>query len=659
MQKRRSSPHSRRSLSRRSRSRSTSRSRSPRRDNKETNLLLKSNDSSTRKHPRDEKWNHDRYKSESAASSESDDENSRTKKPRESRDRTRQREPNRDVVLQGLLPTTLDQRLQQRLEQLNASIESVRVIREKTTGQSRGFAFARFVSIEHSQQWVEEHPFITVDGTRVRVDYSNHTSSAEEDWICPKCYTDNFKRRARCYQCGVDRPDPQTVGPYVNDGSRDASDIPNSVLLLRGLNPLTDEEKIYNRLQSLDVKSVRIIRDRLTNVSWGFAFAEFPNVQVAARALSTLLQQAFILDEVVVGVTYSHINSFVQTPGIAEFATATYMQPGGVVSVMYWDQQAYGVEYPKVSQGDAAAVGTSQEALLASAAVVASKPAKKKKERASVEDELAAFYDNVAKESAAIAESNQGANALSEHDDSELTAAQLAEKGRKAAAASKKVQEQLAKWQTRQVEFGGAAEDEGDDEHVQEPLDLSDEALLKRLPTDEQVNEEHQNLELVACLLCERQFNDPNTLRKHQVKSDLHKTNLQNLRKVQMEELREKLQSEQQQYRNRAAERRQLHNQPKKPRFSHSNNPFKRDRPIEPEQPTKFGINSDNIGSKMLKAMGWKEGEGLGKNKSGIVNPIEGQMYARGAGLGAAPGVPASSVDDSYSGRVSRMTTRF
>lgn len=41
------------------------------------------------------------------------------------------------------------------------------------------------------------------------------------------------------------------------------------------------------------------------------------------------------------------------------------------------------------------------------------------------------------------------------------------------------------------------------------------------------------------------------------------------------------------------------------------------------EQPTKDGLTSDNIGNKMLQAMGWKEGKGLGRNQQGITSPIE------------------------------------
>lgn len=40
------------------------------------------------------------------------------------------------------------------------------------------------------------------------------------------------------------------------------------------------------------------------------------------------------------------------------------------------------------------------------------------------------------------------------------------------------------------------------------------------------------------------------------------------------------------------------------------------------EQPTKDGIDHSNIGNKMLQAMGWPEGSGLGQKCQGITAPI-------------------------------------
>lgn len=40
------------------------------------------------------------------------------------------------------------------------------------------------------------------------------------------------------------------------------------------------------------------------------------------------------------------------------------------------------------------------------------------------------------------------------------------------------------------------------------------------------------------------------------------------------------------------------------------------------KQLTKDSLTSDNIGSKMLQAMGWQEGKGLGRRQQGITAPI-------------------------------------
>lgn len=40
------------------------------------------------------------------------------------------------------------------------------------------------------------------------------------------------------------------------------------------------------------------------------------------------------------------------------------------------------------------------------------------------------------------------------------------------------------------------------------------------------------------------------------------------------------------------------------------------------EEPTKTGIKEDNIGNRMLQKMGWQTGQGLGRDNTGITDPI-------------------------------------
>ena len=55
---------------------------------------------------------------------------------------------------------------------------------------------------------------------------------------------------------------------------------------------------------------------------------------------------------------------------------------------------------------------------------------------------------------------------------------------------------------------------------------------------------------------------------------------------------------------------------------------------LDPEL-AKFEAHSKGIGSKLLRMMGWKPGEGLGVNKDGIAKPLEAGLRPKGAGLGA------------------------
>lgn len=62
----------------------------------------------------------------------------------------------------------------------------------------------------------------------------------------------------------------------------------------------------------------------------------------------------------------------------------------------------------------------------------------------------------------------------------------------------------------------------------------------------------------------------------------------------------------------------------------------------------------------MLQQMGWKRGEGLGKDASGIVDPIAAEQYAQGVGLGAAHAKRSASpaMGDTYKERVRETVSK-
>ncbi|XP_067316550.1 RNA-binding protein 5 isoform X4 [Pseudorasbora parva] len=166
----------------------------------------------------------------------------------------------------------------------------------------------------------------------------------------------------------------------------------------------------------------------------------------------------------------------------------------------------------------------------------------------------------------------------------------------------------------------------------------------------------------MACLLCRRQFPNKEALIRHQQLSDLHKQNMEVLRRsklseAELEELERK--ETEMKYRDRAAERREKYGIPEPP--APKKRKFTQPTPVvNYEQPTKDGLNSDNIGNKMLQAMGWKEGKGLGRNQQGITTPIEAQLRTKGAGLGTKGSSYSLTASDTYKDAVRKaMFARF
>ncbi|XP_029947556.1 RNA-binding protein 5 [Salarias fasciatus] len=192
--------------------------------------------------------------------------------------------------------------------------------------------------------------------------------------------------------------------------------------------------------------------------------------------------------------------------------------------------------------------------------------------------------------------------------------------------------------------------------------DSDPEEAAAELESGDGIQDKLTDWKKLACLLCRRQFPNKESLIRHQQLSDLHKKNLEVLRRSKMteaelEELERK--ETEMKYRDRAAERREKYGipEPPAPKKKKFNQPA---QVINYEQPTKDGLNSDNIGNKMLQAMGWKEGKGLGRNQQGITTPIEAQLRTKGAGLGTKGTNYTLSASDTYKDAVRKaMFARF
>jgi len=188
----------------------------------------------------------------------------------------------------------------------------------------------------------------------------------------------------------------------------------------------------------------------------------------------------------------------------------------------------------------------------------------------------------------------------------------------------------------------------------------------------EEVEFEFSDVVKLACLLCARQFKTPDQLKKHNKESDLHKRNFKdaNLRDVARGKAKavqavaeaNSSQASAPKYRDRASERRIMHNQPDVPLPEGVEDKRKQrraaegpTRPPTPPPPVNPGQDESNVGNKLLRMMGWKEGTGLGVDGDGRVDPIQTAIYASGVGLGASKGKEVGKYQEGYTGYVNMV----
>ncbi|KAJ3143087.1 hypothetical protein HK100_011386 [Physocladia obscura] len=625
---------------------------------------------------------------------------------------SQQGEPNQHVVVQGLSPSSTDASVLAELEQVGAAVETVRVVRDRGSGLAKGFAFVKFISIEHARRFMETHgTHVNLPSSRVRLEYSRAQSIADDDWICSNCSASNFRRRSSCYTCKIPKKDESLmdfgeVPIQVNDGTKDVGSLPCNLLVILGLDVLTTEESLFDAVQtycpSVPITQVRIVKDRVTHQSLGFGFIEFNDTALASFFLSTVaMGEKIFVDGRSVTIDFANPNSFIQVYERSEWVTSFYVSAAqATVFLRYWDEAAYATAHPSFMGLLDLGVGVSRTE---NGTEQRRKGDDEKTNgvKVSIDDELAAFMNEVEGE---VEDSGMATDGIVDESAAQPVDPHTAFGGfserSKIQSYSLDEEERLQINPGRLVLLNDNTEEQthdsydddkkGDSEdqeqqhlvddfpeelpeeetHV-EPIDLSDEALLKRLPSVEEIDKEKSDFTLIACLLCERQFKSAQDLQKHQAKSGLHKTNLQALREIQISDLRANLIKQQDQqtqqrqgYRNRAAERRKMYGQPSRVHLeSYSTTATKgsskssrrsygpgqgygAERAFQADQlppvaafpaSTTAVIGDDNIGNKMLRAMGWTEGTGLGAKGDGIVAPVAAEGYAKGAGVGSMP----------------------
>ncbi|WIA29200.1 hypothetical protein OEZ86_011711 [Tetradesmus obliquus] len=194
------------------------------------------------------------------------------------------------VFVKGL-PDDADEADVQHLFAAFPNVQSVKVLRDRLSGNSRGMAFVDFASVDDARVLMESEQRydLAMGGRRLLLDYSHGAPSrgggdaggaAALDWICDMCSAVNFARRLECYHCYTARPaNPRRVTADLNE--------PSNILKVSGLEPQASEEALYELLAAVEpnIVDMRVIKDKYTGAPRGFAFVELGSIAEAGKVM--------------------------------------------------------------------------------------------------------------------------------------------------------------------------------------------------------------------------------------------------------------------------------------------------------------------------------------------------------------------------------------
>lgn len=427
---------------------------------------------------------------------------------------------------------------------------------------------------------------------------------------------------------------------FLTTGDSDVSpdNTPSQFLLLRGLEPGVNEElvakgvtKLYKssdttpppttdprlskKLKASTAKKdinlgakegslqrVLLVRDRKTEESWRYAFAEFSTVEDAQAAMAKYnAAEKFTISSKPVMVSYVHAGVFVPVVDrfngdSTKFSISPLHNPS--IKLMYWDHAAYVRELitaekipSKESTSAKLIAAAAKEGLVSSTKDTESKTKKRKAEKEA-----------------------SGSN-------------------------KKVVAPHLQFWTNRHAEIHGLppTDVEGDDEAAP--------AAVKKAAEEAPPSKSFADVNRNCCLLCSRQFKTDAEVNKHERMSELHRNNMKDETKVKaalakLAKSSAKEAEDESAYRDRAKERRQAFNQPKQPA------PQQHSKVKEKVQVEEEPAPTVSKGAALLGKMGWTAGEGLGAQGTGMTSAIQTDLYTQGVGLGAEGGKIGDAVEE-------------
>ncbi|KAI0440014.1 hypothetical protein F4803DRAFT_492984 [Xylaria telfairii] len=519
----------------------------------------------------------------------------------------------------------------------------VRLKLDDRAGSRRCYAFAEFKYESDAVGFLERHyPALDIKDrsgapTRLYVEYSRERRQPPpnlDDWKCTLCHFDNFSRRATCKQCKAPRSSENAIDMRL-DGQSDEcpQQTPSQFVVVRGLASSANEtilaagvKKLYmskedepkqssnmpTKLRSTapignthglgakpgSLVRVFMVRDKMSEISCNYGFAEFSTLDDARAAVAKYnAHPQFTISSRPVTVAFIHSGVFIPylhpvQEQDRKFTFAATHNP--TLRLSYWNPSVYANEH------------------------------------LTFDESLYEDKEQNAKQSTDVPTGKESKKRKADRDLNAPT-------GKKVIAMAP----QLQMWANKHAELHGskesadAAAPSDDTPPLTGPNAIS--ATKKTTTTIPSVS--YADLDQMSCLLCRRKFKNEPSLRRHEQMSDMHTTNLadEGLIDKATQSLKALGKEPTSNYRDRAKERRQAHNQPMKPKLHlpRKTPTTNKDGNAAKEPPAKPTVSK---GAGLLAKMGWSTGEGLGAEGGGRTDIIETMAYAPGVGLGAEGG---------------------
>ncbi|KIO23361.1 hypothetical protein M407DRAFT_78133, partial [Tulasnella calospora MUT 4182] len=580
-------------------------------------------------------------------------------------------EPSQHIIFLGLDPDFVEEDLKAYLTSKGAALDSATIIRDRVTaGLSRGFGFAQFNTVAGSSAFLlPNFPFVqlpppaskpTITGRRVKIDFSQSAHQGS---------------------------DGASGGAVRNDGTRDIGSAPTPLLLIRSLDKGTTIDEIAEALRTAEgpngggaqaMKRILLVRDRGSLQSWGFGFVEMLDVDTAKSLLGGIMNPTyhptgFKIDGRVIAASFALPYAFQLVPPTTPQEPHTLVPSKAVGGVeegegwtRYWDETATIEEKtyeatlpkPKPVADDKMAIDIPEKPASEEPKVTAA-PAPTALPTTSIP-----FSMKFKTAKAAEKEKADAAKAATPDQAKPDQAKPDQSKPDQAQPATPQVTEDVFQVAKNITKWNQVKEELNEPEPAQTtPTEAPVATIVSKDPTappDLKPGDpgfEYGDPIALTCLLCLRQLKSFIQLQRHNNESDMHKarrffigaarrTILAGGSTIRQKKKPEEASTENK-YRDRAQERRRVHNQPDvplptaantgKPRFADGPSTEAPSAPT-PAPPVDPGKDENNIGNKMLKKMGWSEGSGLGTEGEGRAEPVTAAVYASGAGIGASKG---------------------